>query len=373
MKQYKLLEITIQYENFIRQFYQYHTDISNLSYDELFTEIVENCFAESDFIHRQLNEMGIESKVVFYNNRNLQDKWCPHQKNISYFEILLLQIKDFMPDVIMISDICFFSQNETIAIKDCLGSKKIKLIGYHFTTLTDSFKKNAILYDQIYTGNKVYLSFMKNIGLPSYLLRHAFEPSILDKIAKYNKKNEICFLGSIIVGENAHSNRLELLDAMIKSKIPYTFYGNIYGQIQEVIASEKGKKYINIIAGIAKDMKKEVFGTKYYTIMSEHKICLNMHGMFMDYGAGNMRMFEATGIGACLLTDLRSENSELFDVDREIVVYDSLNDMVEKAKWLLDNPKRAKQIALAGQKKTLEKYTYRHKAEQLNEYIQKIL
>lgn len=120
-------------------------------------------------------------------------------------------------------------------------------------------------------------------------------------------------------------------------------------------------------------MEKEIFGIEYYSVLKQYVVCLNMHGARLDYGAGNMRMFEVTGIGGCLLTDHRSENSELFDVDREMVVYHSLEEMVEKLKWLLDNPKIAKDIALAGQKKTLEKYTYKHKAEQLNEYIQKIL
>lgn len=83
-----------------------------------------------------------------------------------------------------------------------------------------------------------------------------------------------------------------------------------------------------------------------------------------------MRMFEATGMGTCLLTDSKDENAELFDISKEIVVYESYDDMVQKAKWLLENPKETKEIALAGQRRTLKEYTYRNKAEQLNEYLQ---
>ena len=86
-----------------------------------------------------------------------------------------------------------------------------------------------------------------------------------------------------------------------------------------------------------------------------------------------MRMYEATGIGACLLTDYKDENAELFDVDNEIVVYHSLEDMVEKAKWLIDNPNEARKIAIAGQKRTLNEHNYKNKAEYLNDYIQKLL
>ena len=328
--QYKLLEITTQYEQYIRKFYKTHSNTDKMSYDDLFSEIVGDGFGESNFIHCHLNKLGVESKIIFYNNRNLQDKWCIHHKNLSYFDILLLQIKDFMPDIIMISDMCVFSREETMAIKECIGIKKVKLVGFYFTTLSDVFQRNAILYDQIYTGNKVYLNHMKNIGLPSYLLRHAFEPSILDKVVKCKERNQVCFSGSIIVGEYAHSNRLDMLDAIIKANIPYTFYGNILGSIQEVIESEEGKKYIGIIAEVVKNMERETFGIEYYSTLKQYKVCLNMHGTRMDNGAGNMRMFEVTGIGGCLLTDHRGEISELFDVDREIVVYQSREEWVEK-------------------------------------------
>lgn len=373
MKQYKLLEITTQYDQYLREFYSNHDDIIDLSYDELYNLLVNDCFAESDFLHRQLNKMGIESKVIFCNNRNLQNKWKQTNAERTSIEILLSQIKEFLPDVILISCISYFSKEETIRIKESLGNKKVKLVGFHFTILDTAFKQNAILYDQIYTGNNVYVNFMKENGLSAYLLRHAFEPDILPIVSKNVKKNEICFLGNIIVGENAHNNRLDMLDSIIKSNLPYVFHGNIYGLIQEVLSSESGRKYMAIISEVARNMKTGVFGLKYYSTLSQYNICLNMHGTRMNYGAGNLRMFEATGVGTCLLTDDRSENADLFDINDEIVVYSSFEDLIEKAKWLIRNPKTAIEIALSGQKKTLNKHTYRNKAECLNEYIQKIL
>lgn len=373
MRQYKLLEIATQYDQYLRGFYKIHSDIDKLSYDELFAMIANDDFAESDFIHRQLNKMGIESKVIFCNNRNLQDKWHSVQKDISYFGILLLQIKDFAPDVILISDMCFFSSEETAAIKGCMGDGKVKLVGFHFTELNDAFWKDASLYDQIYTGNKACLCLMKNRGLPAYLLRHAFEASILDDIPRYERKDAVCFLGSIFVGKELHSNRLDMLDAIMRSNLPYVFYGNIYGSIQEIISRKDERKYLGIIAEIAKYMEMGVFGREYYKVMGQYGICLNLHAPCAGYGAGNMKMFEATGMGACLLTDYRSENAELFDIANEIVVYDSFEDMAEKAKWLLDNPGKAREIALAGQKRTLAEYTYKNKAECLDGYIQMLM
>lgn len=366
MRQYKLLEINSQYDQYLRGFYNAHKNIENLSYEELFSMLVEDGFADSNFIHPQLKKLGIESKVIFYNNRNLQNKWDSEHKATSYFDILLMQIKEFSPDIILMSDVSGFTKEETKIIKTSTHTIK-KMVGFHFTTLDDRFKQNISLYDQVYTGSKGFVNMMRDYGIPAYLLRHAFEPEILNRLSESKRRNEVCFLGSILVGKNAHNNRLDMLDILEKSNVPYIFYGDIYNHAQA------DERYSSIIKEVEKNRGTSLFGMNYYAVLNQYNICLNIHAPVIGSGAGNMRMFEVTGIGTCLLTDHRSENAEIFDVDNEIVVYKSLDDMIEKVKWLLANPEKAKAIALAGQKKTLEKYTYKNKAEQLNEYIQELL
>lgn len=376
MRHYKLLEINSQYDRYLSGFYKVHNDIDKLSYNELFSLLTNDCFAEANFIHSNLKKLGMESKVIFYNNRNLQNKWNPGHKDMSHFEILLSQIKEFSPDIIMISDVSGFTKEETAMMKESIPNKEKKLVGFHFTILDDAFKKNVYLYDQIYTGSKYLVKCMRNIGIPAFLLRHAFEPGIIDRLPKVERKNEVCFAGSIFRGKDMHDNRLEMLNMLSVSKVPYVFYGNIYGQTQvdsSLEISEEDKKYLNIINDIGKVMKPDLYGIAYYSALNQYNICLNLHGLCAGSGTGNARMYEATGIGSCLLTDYRDENLELFDVGNEIVVYESFEDMVEKAKWLLGNPEKAKQIAHAGQKRTLADYTYKNKAEQLNEYIQELL
>lgn len=373
MRQYRLLEIATQYDHYLRKFYRVHNNFEVLSYDGLFSLVAEDIFGPADFIHLHLRNMGIESKLVFYNNRNLQRKWNPDLKEKSLFEILRAQIKDFVPDIIFISNMHIFSKEEISAMRESLLPKNIKIVGFHYTTLSNVFLRNAAVYDQIYTGNSVYADRMRKHGLPAYLLRHAFEPSILYRLPECEKINELCFSGSIFTGSYVHNNRLDLLDKLIKAGLPYVFYGNIFGSIQDILSEENGKRYIGIIADVVKNMKQEVFGAEYYSILNNYGICLNVHGGTAEDGVGNMRMFEVTGIGSCLLTDGREGNSELFEEDVEIMTYHSFDEMVEKARWLMEHPKKAREIAVAGQRKTCKKYTYKNKAECLDAYIQELL
>jgi spore maturation protein CgeB len=89
--------------------------------------------------------------------------------------------------------------------------------------------------------------------------------------------------------------------------------------------------------------------------------------------ADNMRLFEATGIGACLLTDQKPNISEHFESDYEIVTYRSPEECVERAKWLLDHPDEGRRIGAAARSRTLRSHTYQHRAVELDQIIQQAL
>ena len=56
-----------------------------------------------------------------------------------------------------------------------------------------------------------------------------------------------------------------------------------------------------------------------------------------------MRLYEATGVGAMLLTDGGSNLDDLFDPGREVAVYEGENDLIEKLTHYLaaDGPVRS--------------------------------
>ena len=84
-----------------------------------------------------------------------------------------------------------------------------------------------------------------------------------------------------------------------------------------------------------------------------------------------MRLFEVTGVGTCLLTDWKKNIGELFEPDKEIVTYSSLEECSEKVKWLRNNPKACKEIAEAGQARCLRDHTFAQRVLELDEIIRK--
>ena len=86
-----------------------------------------------------------------------------------------------------------------------------------------------------------------------------------------------------------------------------------------------------------------------------------------------MRLFEATGMGSLLLTDKKNNLNKLFEIDKEIVTYSCKEEALEKVKYLLENPKKLSEIALAGQERTLKDHTYEIRMKELIEIIKQYI
>ena len=83
-----------------------------------------------------------------------------------------------------------------------------------------------------------------------------------------------------------------------------------------------------------------------------------------------MRVFEVTGSGACLLTEYKDNISDFFEIDKEVLTYIDQDDCIKKIKWINDHPEEVKQIAIAGQQRTLKNHTYHQRVAILIEAIE---
>jgi spore maturation protein CgeB len=106
------------------------------------------------------------------------------------------------------------------------------------------------------------------------------------------------------------------------------------------------------------------WGREMYRILAGSRIALNHHGPGAPH-ASNCRLYEATGMGALLLTDWQEDLGMLFEVGREIAAYrDTEECLALIAQYLEDEPARAR-IAAAGAARTLRDHTYRQRAQEL--------
>ena len=83
----------------------------------------------------------------------------------------------------------------------------------------------------------------------------------------------------------------------------------------------------------------------------------------------NYRTFETTGCGTFLLTNYTPGLEKLFDIGKEIVVYNDLNDLDNKVKYYLENEEEREKIANAGYERSKTDHTYYERAKTLVDII----
>lgn len=114
------------------------------------------------------------------------------------------------------------------------------------------------------------------------------------------------------------------------------------------------------------------FGTDYFSLLAASQITWNRH-LEMDGAGANMRLFEACGAGACQIVDDIPEVRACYEPDKEIVTYRSVEECIEKARWLLEHPFEREAIARAGQERTLRDHTIKNRSAHIHECLLTLL
>lgn len=110
------------------------------------------------------------------------------------------------------------------------------------------------------------------------------------------------------------------------------------------------------------------WGRDYFQILHDSKITLNRHGNVPPY-ANNLRLFEATGAGAMLISDWKSNLKEMFEPGEEIIAYRTPEECGELVQDYLKHDDEREAIAKAGHRRTLSGHTYYRRMVELIDMI----
>lgn len=116
-----------------------------------------------------------------------------------------------------------------------------------------------------------------------------------------------------------------------------------------------------------------LFGLGMFDLLRRSRVTFNIHTGFAQGECGNIRMFEATGMGACLLTDAASNLGDLFEPGTEVAAYTCMDDCVEQVRYLLDHEDARRTMAAAGQRRTLRDHTVARRCEAVDALVRRLL
>jgi spore maturation protein CgeB len=347
----RFLMLDPYYPAFLDSVYRETPDLAERPYRDQWRHLMDRAFGTADFYSSNLRRLGHEADEIVPNCVPLQEQWwreygegasLPGEPGdlARLATIMLRQVRHFRPDV--------------LHVQDCisLGADLVRQARPWARRITTQIAcpmpedLDFSPYDLVLSSMPHFVSRFRRSGLRAAHLRLAFEPSLLERIAAAERRG-VVFVGGV---SPAHGKRLRLLEALAVEGL-VEWWG--YGVDQVAAASPLRARYHG-----------EAWGLEMYERLAGCAIALNDHIDVAGEHANNMRLFEATGMGALLLTDRKLDLRDYFEPGTEVVAYGSPQECAESIRYYLERPGLAREIADRGQRRTLAEYTYRQRMEE---------
>jgi spore maturation protein CgeB len=353
------------YPAFLAGHYRERPGLAGRSYADQHASLMGRCFGTSDAYSRHLRELGHDAIEIVPNCAELQIRWAIENGRPGRWrrlrvrlpgmparlgrdpllrQIAIAQIAAHQADVVYAQDLSFFTRSDL----DRLRSEGRLVAGQIASGMPS--EELARGFDLILSSFPHYPERFRALGVDSEYLPIAFYGRVLERLRETgteakpdaDRPHAIAFVGGL--DPELHEARVELLEALAR-RLPLQVWG--YGADRLPSGSALRAAY-----------RGQLWGLDMYRVLAQSRIVLNRHIGFAEGYANNMRLFEATGVGALLVTESAPNLGDFFASGREVVSYDGPADLMEKLEDLLEHDDERRAIAAAGQSRTLRDHTY---------------
>jgi hypothetical protein len=311
------------------------------SYESELQSVLRLSFGTADFYSRNLRNLGWDAIDVIANCDDLQALWG---KEHGCEGTLQNQIDFYKPDVVFLQDLSLVDR--------LTGPHNYVLAGQCSCPMPSAARVR--LFEVLFTSFPHYVEQFANLGVRAVFNPLGFDPIVLQRTLEPKERDiDVSFVGG--VGNPSHwKYGMEVLNAVAEAIPTFKWWG--YGVETLPANSVLRDKY-----------QGEAWGLKMYDILRRSKIVLNRHGEVAQNYANNMRMFEATGCGALLLTE-NAPNIRVYfgPYGDECIAHDGADNAVMLIRYFMDNAERAAVIADRGQQRTLKSHTYARRMETIS-------
>lgn len=378
----KVFTITRDYQGLLDHLHRADSSLSRRPYQEQKHHRDSLFIGVASSYEHHLRKRGIDAFTVYFNNVSMQQAWAaeretsvprarsdlrlavervvrerlrlspgvraairqvvpPPQSDRRLYEILGKQIDEYRPNVILNLAM------ETVDA-DFLAEKKLDqrihlLVGQIAAPLPRPSQIQS--YDLVLTSLPNLARTVAQMGVNSAFLPLAFDARVYESVNPIpfmRRGVPTSFVGSLT---SNHSMRDSLLTDLALAGIDLQLWGDGF---QPSTANRMlRERYVA-----------SAWGLDMYRILSNSRITLNVHIDLAQDFANNLRLFEATGMGALLVTDKKKNLDQYFSIDEEVVTYSNSEEAIDKIHFLNRNPDAAARIAEAGRRRTLTEHNF---------------
>jgi spore maturation protein CgeB len=199
-------------------------------------------------------------------------------------------------------------------------------------------------WDLIFFKDPDAVAKFRRVGLNAYLLHEAMNPAWHKPVAQ--QANE-----DVVVAGNFYGYRQFLVLKLIERSVKVALYG---GRLPRWV--HPGIRRIHKGHYIVKEEKSRIFG--------EALACLNST-QIIEGNSLNCRAFEIAGAGGLHLMEYKPIISECFEPGKEVLTFDSLDELMDHIERARRFPGEMKKIREAAAHRAHAEHTYKHRLERI--------
>jgi len=355
----RVLLIHTYYPQFLAEFYRNDPDASSLPFEAQRRRLLDAGFAVADAYSHGLRGAGCVAEDLVLNADPLQQRWAVEHGlspngnlHDQRRQVLFAQVQEFQPDVLYVFEWCPAGDDFLESVKMHVGL----LVGQVASPLRP--ERTYVAYDLMISSWPPLVDYFRAQGLAAEALRLAFDHRVLHNLSDRREHYDVTFVGGYAP---SHTHRLAWLEKLCGA-LPVDVFGY-------------GWDTVPVDSPVRRRLHGPVWGRDLYRTLRASQVTLNCHARIDVRGsvstrfANNMRLYEATGAGTCLVTETRENLAELFRPGEEVVAFRDDEECIEQVRSLLDSEPRRAAVAHAGQQRTLRDHTYRTRMMELAELL----
>lgn len=356
----RFLQVNTFYPDYLMDFYAARPHLQNATYDQQIDALLDDEFSGTHIFTRPLRTHGFETLNVIANNPFAQRAWLKEHgyqagEKIDLARTTLLQIRDFAPDVFYTNDVVTFHAGFFRAVE----TRPPVVAGWRGFPLPANTDLSA--YDLILTSFDRMMDEVKAHGARTVERFHPGFPDDSPILREPRKIDwDVVISGSVTP---QHLKRIQIIDMiaeMSRAQQGFTF-GLFTARPQP-------------LSPLAQKMNHGArWGVQMLRAIRNARILVNIDVDAFESQPPNMRLIEATGSGAFLITSHHPELARFFEPGEEIETFRTSQELASKIQYYLTSPERADEIAARGQQRCLKDHARSARASWLADILRAAL
>lgn len=354
----RIVQVETFYQPYLDQFYAARPELMSASHAEQITALLAGGFSALHNIAPYLEPLGYEAHFIVANDATAQRAWIrengitfPSSASVSFADVLRAQIDALDPDILYFSDATSFGGG----FVDSLKRRPRLVVGWHAAPIppgTDWSKLD--LFVSALSAMREMAARMGARATEAYM--PGFPEWLPANRGSTDETEDIVFTGSYTPVQ--HARRNQFLQRIGEQAMAQGFGCAYYLTTSATALPDP----------VARWRRDPVFGVDMHRALMSGRVVFDARSSMTAQGpdgalvdvagqeTANMRLFEATGSGAFLLTERMANLSRYFDVGKDIETFADDGELREKIRHYLDHPEERLAIAAAGRRRCLEEH-----------------